>query len=455
MYGDGTDRDPEDKNNSGADRLLEAVTLLLVERGAALAAASLKPDDVAARAGKSRASYYRTDGFPGTDLATGEESRMAVLEAALRRGLQRSARQVEQVTDAIDEFVEIGWRHMPPAEFLRSVSIENFDATADPDLITQLFAAALSVSSDIIADDLGNYYAEVTSTFSEQYRRLLDVLGYRMRPPYTIEHLAVGLMALAEGLAIRSLVDETITRDLYGNLVSHLAGCMMLAPGEAVDPFDPRHRAPAEPTTPLRRSEIIACLVRLLDGHRESMPSLDELAHRVGCSTEAITASFGSVTGVARAAWDEWAPEFVESIERDRRSTGDADPITLLYRCCLLIATRAAEQPGVARAVLIAEAGEGHVDGTRPDAVAEPLGSLLEEAAVAGIFTAPTPPGGHGGHGGSRFFAMSLRTTILTLVVTSPRREGVPADEHGRACVDYAWAVMMPPRHLPPGPSGM
>ena len=90
---------------------------------------------------------------------------------------------------------------------------------------------------------------------------------------------------------------------------------------------------------------------------RDDVPTVDELAARADCAPSTIVASFGSVAGVVRAAWHEWAPEFVDAIERDRVALRDPDPLTLLYRSALLVATRAAEHRSMTRALLMSEVG--------------------------------------------------------------------------------------------------
>ena len=60
--------DPQNRNSVAVDRLFDAVTCLLVERGAELLGEALKPEAVTARAGKARASYYRTHAQAEIDL---------------------------------------------------------------------------------------------------------------------------------------------------------------------------------------------------------------------------------------------------------------------------------------------------------------------------------------------------------------------------------------------------
>ena len=63
--------DPTDRNLPADARLYSAVVHLLLEQGTDLFAEALTPDAVTKRAGKSRASYYRTNGFAGGDTTGG------------------------------------------------------------------------------------------------------------------------------------------------------------------------------------------------------------------------------------------------------------------------------------------------------------------------------------------------------------------------------------------------
>lgn len=440
------DPDPADKNVGAADRLLEAVTRLLVERGAALVAGALKPEDVTARAGKSRASYYRTEGFPGADLTTGDETRSAVLEASLRRALQQSAAETDDLVRAIDEFLVGGWRSVTPAEFLVAAAAENFEITGGNELIEQLFAAALGASNEAIAGDLREFYAHVTKVYANEYGRLLAFLGYRVRPPFNTEHMAIGIMALAEGLAMRAIADPSLDRDLYAQFLATFATGIVLAPGETVDPLEPLYQMLPESGTPPRRSEIIATLIRMFALDRESLPTLDELAHRAGCSSAAITTAFGGVAGVARAAWDEWVPEFADAVSRDRMALRESDPMTMLYRCATLVATRAAEHRAMTRALLMSDFSSAEPRADRPDPVVGLFETVLGEAVDAGDLSMPKAPGALDAAGRTRLFAMSLRSTLLQVVATMPIPPGASPADHGRWCTDYVWSLMIPAR---------
>ena len=144
----------------------------------------------------------------------------------------------------------------------------------------------------------------MTKGYTESYARLIEFLGYRMRPPFTTEHLAISLMALAEGLAMRSIADTTVDRGMFGTLVAFVASAMVLAPGEEPDRDDPRERHLAAAVAPPRRSDIIDHLIRMFATERDDVPTVDELAARADCArlrVWSVTACAGDVGQQLRA----------------------------------------------------------------------------------------------------------------------------------------------------------
>jgi hypothetical protein len=229
--------DPHDRNSTGAERLLDAVLCLLIEQGTDLLADALRPEDVTRRAGKSRASYYRTEGFPAT--ATDAAARRKVLEAALDRGLRQGSADLDQMLDAIDELLASSPTRMTPQDFLRATTGGNFDSYVDGTDWLQFFVGLLTISSDTLRDSLGHFYTTVTDTYSEAYSKALDYMGYEVRPPFTIRQFTLATMCLADGMMARRISDPMITRDLYVDLIEHLATSMLVRRGSAPEPMTP------------------------------------------------------------------------------------------------------------------------------------------------------------------------------------------------------------------------
>lgn len=436
--------DPFDRNAPAADRLFNAIVCLLIERGAPLLADALKPEEVTARAGKARASYYRTAEFPGADALT-DQVRTDVLEQLVARVLQASAADVSQVTGDIATYVENGWITDSPREFIRETSANNFDAMFDHTSVLQILAAALAPSSPAIADELGDYYRAVTDAHTRAYHEVFDFWKYRPRPPLTMEQFTTVVMALAEGLILRSFADPSIDRDTYAHLLEMVGGSLMVSMGDlARDTLPAEHHLPGA-VPPPTRATLIATLLRLYEADRATLPTLDELARAAGCSPSTITSSFGGVVGMLHAAWAEWMPEFEE--EASRSASSGSDSLTTLYRVAIAVAKRAAEQLPLTRALLMSEAGMAHTAAAiRPEPISELFDRLLRSAERDGQLRPPAVNLPDLPIDDTAVFARALRTLLLTIVSSGPPRGNRTADEHARWGVDYVWAMMMPAR---------
>ena len=425
---------------------MRAVVCLLIERGTPLLADALKPEEVTKRVGKSRASYYRTEGFPASE-ANNAEARVAVLESAIEQALIDSARDVSQVVGGIGGYIESGWVSDSPREFVRTTAEANFDAMADHTLMMQLVAGALAPSSPRIESALQTFYRTVVDAYAASYDELFRFWGYRAKPPFTPEKLAIVLMALAEGLMLRYLGDADMDRELFGELISTVGTLLLVADGDVAHESVPlEHDLPGE-VAPPTRGAIIAALIRLFDAERAALPTTGELARAAGCTAETTRSHFGGVIGVVRAAWEEWTPEFEEAAERNRRMLHEPDPLTVLYRVAMSVALRAIEQPALTRALLMSEIGVDVVTAEgRSESISTIFERLLTEAATAGTFR--TPSVNHDALDVERtmLFARTLRNSLLTLAVSHPVPPGTLLSDHARWCVDYTWALFMPSR---------
>jgi hypothetical protein len=439
--------DPEDRNAPAPERLMNAVICLLIERGAPLIADALKPEDVTRRAGKSRASYYRTEGFPASDPSN-PEARRSVLERAIAEVLLASANDVEQVVGGIATYIENGWVSESPRDFIRTTSEENFDELADHAMVTQLLAGALAPSSSTVESALADFYRRVTDAYSESYAEALRFWGYRPKPPLTVEKFTVVIMALAEGLMLRLCGDETVDRTLFGELLETVGTALLVAEGDiATDAVPPEHDLPGD-VPPPGRAQIISGLVRIFDSERAALPTIEELARYVGCSTQTIRTQFGGVVGVIRAAWAEWIPQFEEVAHRNRKLLLQDSPLTVLYRVAITVARRAAEQTALTRALLMSEIGVDPVAGAaETEPISDIFEGLLRDAGASGAFRVPAIRNTQVGTDDVFLFARALRTTILTIVVSHPMPEGFDADSHAQWCVDYVWSMLMPARN--------
>ncbi len=441
--------DPTDRNLPADDRLYWAVICLLLEDGSHLLAESLRPDDITKRAGKSRASYYRTVGFAGTEAASHNTRRM-VLEGAFDRALRDAAADVSQIVDAVEEFTTEEWKGLTPQEFIRVTAAENYDWLDSPVDRAQFLSASLAHSSPVIRESLAAFYQSVTADYSTAYATLLSFLGYSVRPPFTIEHFTVAVMAMAEGLLMRRSADPSITKDLYVDLIELIATSMVVVDSTAsgrtvsLDQLLPRTGEPP------RRSAIIDAAINLFEHGRADSPTVEELAVAANCSPQTVMNHFGGVAGAVRAAWEEWMPWFDETVEIDRRSMRDPDPLTLLYRAAIRVTQRAIEHRNLTRALLMAELGGAVSMNDRPDPISLMFERLLLDAAERGEHVTPSTRQLPFDAGRVRMFAVTLRSNLLNLVCASPMALDTTTAEHARRCVDYVWALCMPAR-LGPG----
>lgn len=439
--------DPRDRNLSAADRLLEAVSCLVHERGAEFLARALRPEDVTERAGKGRASYYRTTGFPSTaaiastSVAGDDGTRLAVLEAAIDRSLQLSSLELHQVLDGIEQYLAAGGE-VPPETFIRMMAQENFEwIGADPAVTLQIVAAGLAPSSPAIADALRRYYATVTEQYAAAYERLLDHWGYRLRHPFTSHSIAAVLMAIAEGLSMRRGSGAPTSGEDFADAMTAFARAVFVRSGD-LDEVAASLDRPTNPAIPAStRTAVIGAAVRLFDARHGAPPSIDELAEAAGCTPDTIRSVFGGVAGVVQSAWQEWAPEFAETVNVDAATLDQPDPLSLLYRLLIRIALRASENRTLVTALLTS--GLSADDSPARDLIVEIIRGLLVAASDEGQFV---PPGRGTLDERSRAFAMTMRTMLLMTVcgeaglVASRDRS---ADEAARDVVDYVWAVTM------------
>jgi len=438
--------DPEDRNASAAERLTHAVICLLIEQATPLLADALKPDDVTKRAGKSRASYYRTEGFPASEVLN-HAARVSVLERTLARVLDESAGDVEQVVGGIGQYIANGWISDSPREFARSTAEANFETMTHYESVLQLLAGALAPSSPTVTAALQDYYQRVTEAYTPAYQQLFDFWGYRPKPPITVEKFTTVLMALAEGLMLRHFGNGGIDRELFGELLSVVGTALMVADGDiSQESVPPEHDLPGE-VFPPSRAVIINTLVRLFESERATLPTTEELARAAGCTPQTIRSRFGGVVGVVRAAWDEWLPEFEEAAERNRQLLREPDPMNVLYRVAVAVATRAAEQPALTRALLMSEVGvDPLAEISRPEPISAIFERLVTEAAERGQFRSPAVHNDAVATGSNMLFSRALRTSILNIVVGHPVPAGCATAQHARWCVDYVWALLMPSR---------
>jgi hypothetical protein len=436
--------DPRNRNQSGADRLFQAIVCLLAENGTDIVADALKPEDVAARASKSRASYYRTEGFPAVATHS-TETRREVLISTVRRALEESARAASASAADIVRVLSAGSGAEPAPRLIEQATAFNFETVTEAPFVVQLLSAALAYSSPSVEAALAEYYETATNEYAGAVSSLLAGWGYRVLPPLDERDLVVVAMALGDGLAMRRSGDPAVDRDFFARNIGAVVA-MLVAP--AAEDQAPVQRVVSRSASgdPPTRAAIIESLGQLCQSSRMALPTIVELADAAGCTDQTIRSLFGGVDGVVRAAWHEWLPEFEESAERVRRSNRAADTATILYRVLVRIAVRATGQPAMARALLMSEIGQENpgTGESRREPVAALIDRILEEATSSGTLSVPAAQNMAATTDRNHLFARTLRNHLLQIVIGAPRPPGRTVEEHARSCVDYVWSVMLP-----------
>ncbi len=430
--------DPTDQNASGAERLFNSVLCLLIEQGTQLLATAVRPDDVADRAGKGRASYYRTSGFPGAP-GDWENPRRAVLVETIDRVLRDSAGDLDQMFDGVAAFLNASARESVPAEMIRSLAATNFtEMVRDPYFYIQTLAVSQSPNSSELRASLGAYYATVAAGYDELFRTVLDHWGYRPRPPFGYHDCSVLLTAIAEGLAMRHAGEPTIDGAYYADMLAMVLPGVLMMKGSSVEiPRVDLDQVVAPAAVPPTRSVITAAALRLFGAQRVAAPTIDEVAREAGCSVDTVVSAFGGLAGVVAAVWDEWSPEFVETVASDRSALRRSDPMTLLYRLAIRVAARGLEHQRLVQALMIAELSAPSAAST--DTVTSLFESLLGEAVESGDCN---PPGRDTPGRRVRRFAETIRRSLLFDVATTAVID--PIEIEARQLVDYVWAVTIP-----------
>lgn len=449
--------DPMDRNRPGADRLFDAMCCLLFERGTHLVAESLRPELVAERAGKSRASYYRTTDFPGAHPSPGasDDLRVLALEALVRRQLGQSLADLGDAIELLGAIASDGLEGQSPAEVIRAAAALNFaEYRVDPAAYLGMLASFLSCSSEPIATSLGSYYGALEDAHTSLYVALCGQLGYRLAPPFTHRSLAVVATALVEGLGMRSLVDERIDEGFVADALELLARAVFVVADDpahqpGVDLDMPRTRSRTSAT----RSTIITRALELFEHAEGPMPSLAAVAEASGCSEQTVARQFGSVAGIVHAAWAEWTPELMAPLEgaSGTRRTSESND---LYRVGLAVARRATQQRNLATALLHTMLTGGdrarHADpGGRagspvdPNPVVDALRLGVDAAVQAGTLVLPGATGLTTDDERAALFAQALAMHLLATVVATPRTPDRTPAQHATWCTDYVWSVLV------------
>ena len=393
--------DPEDRNAAGYERLLDAVLCLLVESGTSALADGFKPDDVAKRAGKSRASYYRTEGFPAGEVSN-SEVRVAVLEAAIDRALRISAGEVNRNFESIDGDIAAGRVLADPGEAVRVSALANFPTVHNAFMSSRLYAAALSPSSMKIEASLNRHFESLTDALIDAYGKVFAHWGYRPKAPLDARGFAITMLALADGLILRYCADETINADNYAEMLGAVA-VSLLEPSPQTEPFG--------------------------NGAGAALPPGHDVAKRVDL---------------------EWVPSVHVEVDRYRAALPGVDPIGTLRQAAMAVALVAVQRPEQAQTLLAVPGRvEATPSSTGPGSLASLFEQLLNEAALLGRFRAPAVRKNALEIARNALFAQSFCDTLLATALKYPVPVDADEQTHAAWCADYVWGLLVAP-HVHP-----
>lgn len=103
---------------------------------------------------------------------------------------------------------------------------------------TQMALQPLASGNADLRAAVAKNYEETLAIWSEVYRRLFDVRGLALRPDVSIKDFAIILMAVAEGLAVRAMVEGTDNIMDHGSRTSLLGTAAMAILSAFVDQGD-------------------------------------------------------------------------------------------------------------------------------------------------------------------------------------------------------------------------
>ena len=173
--------------------LLSVGTRLVYERGVHVGVTHIKLSDVVAATGLTTGAAYRCwenqDAFH-RDLAA----------AAVRwRNQAPVANTVAQITRLVEA-------RAPLTEVVRVAAAANlYRYPDDVGFLTTIALRACGPTDQNLAKAGRDRLETAVASYSGMYGVLLELYGYRVRPPFTIDHLTLSLAALSEGLALQAM----------------------------------------------------------------------------------------------------------------------------------------------------------------------------------------------------------------------------------------------------------
>lgn len=197
MTPDAPRRRPRSKAEAGEQTrasLLEAGAALLRERPVGALFHQVTASEVARRAGRTIGAFYHH--WPDQD-----SFRRDLLAHVLGPEQLPADETVRRVAEQVGDVVE-------PGEIVRRNARANLVwGVRRPEYVLSVALWAQAGSDPLVRELLLGLYKGATNVYAPMYANLFEVNGWKPRPPFTVESIAVLVTSLLDGLVMRAVVE--------------------------------------------------------------------------------------------------------------------------------------------------------------------------------------------------------------------------------------------------------
>jgi len=164
---------------------------------------SIRARDVIAKANVSPGSFYRRWDNIGDYL-----SDLSIFI------LKRKRHEYEYLAIAFDAFEQSAASGRSITQIVRDVTAVDLASTSGSiEFGIQMYLWSLCRRYRSIRELLADQYADIDAAWEKKYSTTLGLLGLRLRPDVTTSDLTALITGLAEGLAIRRVVDQDVVSE--------------------------------------------------------------------------------------------------------------------------------------------------------------------------------------------------------------------------------------------------
>jgi AcrR family transcriptional regulator len=212
--------DPEDTRR----QLLEAGLRLLATDPAATAFGMLKASSVAAQASRTTGAFFH-------HWPTQDDYILDLIDYAFRAEQSTS---LSAVAAALEESVRAGEARAETLLTVCRTALESL--TTEPQTAIQFLMWKRSSSDPDFAAWMHERYEALDAAGAPLFEQILALTGRKIRPPFSVESAGALMIALAQGLLVRHVVEEnTYPRDILGWILIQLLPLITAAPEDDRD----------------------------------------------------------------------------------------------------------------------------------------------------------------------------------------------------------------------------